>query len=46
MEHTYAVINHCVFDSVIGPCALAWSDRGLVAVQLPEGTAAATERRS
>jgi methylated-DNA-[protein]-cysteine S-methyltransferase len=45
MEHTCAVINHCVFDTVIGSCALAWSDRGLVAVQLPEGTAAATEKR-
>jgi len=45
MEHERAPINHCVFETAIGPCGLAWSARGLVAVQLPEGTVAATERR-
>src|SRR5262249_13692032 len=39
------VINHCVFDTAIGPCGVAWSARGLVAVALPEGSHASTERR-
>jgi len=39
------VINHCVFDTAIGPCGVAWSARGLVAVALPEGSHAATEKR-
>src|SRR5262245_54152094 len=45
MEHERPTINHCVFETAIGPCGLAWSARGLVAVQLPEGTADATEQR-
>ncbi len=36
---------YTVFTTPIGPCALAWNATGLVAVQLPEGTAAATARR-
>jgi methylated-DNA-[protein]-cysteine S-methyltransferase len=38
-------IHHCVFDTAVGPCGVAWSARGLVAVQLPEASAAATEKR-
>jgi len=38
-------INHCVFDTAIGPCGVAWSVRGLVAVALPEGSHSATEKR-
>jgi methylated-DNA-[protein]-cysteine S-methyltransferase len=37
--------HHCVFDSAIGPCGVAWSARGLIAVQLPEADRAATEKR-
>jgi methylated-DNA-[protein]-cysteine S-methyltransferase len=37
--------HHCVFDSAIGPCGVAWSARGLIAVQLPEASRTATERR-
>jgi methylated-DNA-[protein]-cysteine S-methyltransferase len=37
--------HHCVFDSAIGPCGVAWSARGLIAVQLPEADRPATERR-
>jgi methylated-DNA-[protein]-cysteine S-methyltransferase len=37
--------HHCVFDSAIGPCGVAWSARGLIAVQLPEADEARTERR-
>jgi methylated-DNA-[protein]-cysteine S-methyltransferase len=38
-------VQHHVFDTAIGPCGVAWSERGLAAVQLPERDAAATERR-
>lgn len=34
-----------VFDTPIGPCGIAWSDGGIVAVQLPEGDAAGTRAR-
>jgi methylated-DNA-[protein]-cysteine S-methyltransferase len=37
--------HHCVFDSAIGPCGVAWSARGLIAVQLPEADRVATEKR-
>ena len=37
--------HHCVFNSAIGPGGVAWSARGLVAVQLPEADRAATEKR-
>lgn len=38
-------IRHHIFATVIGPCGIAWSARGLVAVQLPEKDPATTERR-
>lgn len=34
-----------VFDTAIGPCALAWSARGIVGLQLPEASAARTGAR-
>ncbi|MEQ9436903.1 methylated-DNA--[protein]-cysteine S-methyltransferase [Hyphomonas sp.] len=34
-----------LFDTAIGPCGLAWSSAGLVQVQLPEASEAATESR-
>jgi methylated-DNA-[protein]-cysteine S-methyltransferase len=45
METDQTVIGHCVFDTAIGTCAVAWNSRGLVAVQLPARDRAATERR-
>jgi methylated-DNA-[protein]-cysteine S-methyltransferase len=45
METDQLVISHCVFDTAIGTCGVAWSERGLVAVQLPARDRAATERR-
>jgi methylated-DNA-[protein]-cysteine S-methyltransferase len=30
-------LGFCLFDTAIGACAVAWSDRGLTGVQLPEG---------
>lgn len=37
--------SYTLFDTAIGRCGLAWSARGLVAVQLPESTEAATRHR-
>jgi methylated-DNA-[protein]-cysteine S-methyltransferase len=34
-----------LFDTAIGRCGVAWSDRGLVGVQLPEGGEAETRER-
>jgi hypothetical protein len=39
------VIGVTRFDTAIGGCGVAWSDIGLVAVQLPEGDDAATMAR-
>lgn len=33
------------FDTALGQCAVAWGARGIVALQLPEATAAATQSR-
>lgn len=35
----------CVFDTPIGACGLAWGERGVVGVQLPEGERDATRAR-
>ncbi|HTP40525.1 MAG TPA: methylated-DNA--[protein]-cysteine S-methyltransferase [Steroidobacteraceae bacterium] len=40
-----ASVHFTVFDTGIGPCALAWSEAGVVAVQLPESAAAETGKR-
>ena len=34
-----------VFETPIGPCGLAWGERGLIGVSLPEPTAEATRAR-
>jgi methylated-DNA-[protein]-cysteine S-methyltransferase len=34
-----------LFATPVGTCAIAWSNNGLVGIQLPEGDAAATEKR-
>lgn len=33
------------FDTALGQCAVAWGARGIVALQLPEATSAATQAR-
>jgi methylated-DNA-[protein]-cysteine S-methyltransferase len=40
-----AAQGFCVFDTAIGPCGLAWGERGIVGVQLPEGDRQATRAR-
>ena len=37
--------HHLVFGTRMGACGIAWSERGVTRVQLPERTPAATERR-
>src|SRR5262249_61973711 len=34
-----------LFETAIGNCAIAWGERGVVGVQLPEGDAARTRAR-
>lgn len=42
---TENAIHHHLFDTAIGRCGVAWSKRGLVAVQLPVSDPAVTEQR-
>jgi methylated-DNA-[protein]-cysteine S-methyltransferase len=35
----------CLFDTAIGACAIAWGERGLTGVQLPEGDPARARTR-
>jgi methylated-DNA-[protein]-cysteine S-methyltransferase len=39
------VQHYCLFETAIGACGVAWSDRGLTRLQLPESSRRATERR-
>jgi len=36
---------YAIFETPIGPCALAWNDEGVTAFQLPEETTDATRER-
>ena len=38
-------LSYAVFDTALGPCAVAWGDRGLIGVQLPESSAPHTRKR-
>jgi methylated-DNA-[protein]-cysteine S-methyltransferase len=40
-----APTGFCLFDTALGPCALAWGERGVVGAQLPEGDKEATRAR-
>ncbi|KAB2915873.1 MAG: methylated-DNA--[protein]-cysteine S-methyltransferase [Hyphomicrobiaceae bacterium] len=40
-----ASVRHCLFDTAIGVCGIAWSDGGVRRLQLPEADRSATERR-
>jgi methylated-DNA-[protein]-cysteine S-methyltransferase len=37
--------HHCVFESAIGTCGIAWSEHGLTRLQRPEADRGATEQR-
>jgi len=37
--------NYTMFDTALGRCGIAWGDRGVVAVQLPQPTEAQTRAR-
>jgi methylated-DNA-[protein]-cysteine S-methyltransferase len=38
-------LAHCLFETAIGPCGIAWTDAALAAVQLPEASEEGTRRR-
>jgi methylated-DNA-[protein]-cysteine S-methyltransferase len=38
-------VHYCLFATAIGECGIAWSERGVIKVALPEGERTATERR-
>jgi methylated-DNA-[protein]-cysteine S-methyltransferase len=40
-----SVQHYTLFDTAIGACGVAWSERGLTRVQLPESDRESTERR-
>lgn len=40
-----SAIGFCLFDTAIGSCGLAWSDRGIAGAQLPEANQEATRAR-
>lgn len=42
---TDSATHYHLFDTALGMCGVAWSDRGLAGVQLPEKDRAATARR-
>jgi methylated-DNA-[protein]-cysteine S-methyltransferase len=42
---TMAAFGYALFDTVLGPCGVAWGAHGLRAVQLPESDAAAARAR-
>lgn len=45
MAGTMERVGYTTFRTAIGHCGIAWTDAGLVAVQLPERSAAATAAR-
>jgi O-6-methylguanine DNA methyltransferase len=38
-------VHWCVFETPLGPCGIAWTAEGLLRLQLPEASGAATRRR-
>jgi methylated-DNA-[protein]-cysteine S-methyltransferase len=38
-------MQYCLFDTDLGACGVAWSERGLTRFQLPEADRSATEKR-
>src|SRR4029079_19570557 len=40
-----AAMHYCLFDTDLGACGVAWSERGLARFQLPEGDQCARETR-
>jgi O-6-methylguanine DNA methyltransferase len=44
-DRSMTAYGFTLFDTAIGRCGVAWSDRGLVGVQLPEGSQMETRER-
>lgn len=45
ISHDTARLGYTIFDTTLGACGLAWGERGIVGVQLPEARAAQTRGR-
>ncbi len=45
MQLVASIHGFALFETVVGRCGIAWNDRGVCGVQLPEGDAAATRAR-
>jgi methylated-DNA-[protein]-cysteine S-methyltransferase len=45
LTETDAPMRYCLFETAAGRVGLAWSERGLTRLQLPESSRAATEKR-
>jgi len=44
-EHGSCNLGCALFETAIGRCGILWSERGIVGVQLPEGSEQATRKR-
>src|SRR3977135_342013 len=45
LTHSSCEQHHHLFGTRLGACGIAWSERGVTRLQLPERTPTATERR-
>jgi methylated-DNA-[protein]-cysteine S-methyltransferase len=45
LAETQAPMRYCFFDTAFGSVGIAWSDRGVTRLQLPEANRQASERR-
>lgn len=45
MQTGNPLVHHCLFETAFGPCGLAWSAHGLVAIQWAKAERAAVEKR-
>ena len=44
-EYPETMSRFAIFETAVGECGIAWSERGVIGFQLPEGDAASTRRR-
>src|SRR4051812_41034546 len=45
MTNTKRQLSYTLFDTALGRCAIAWSDRGVVRIQFPDANDAKAVRR-
>ena len=44
-EYPEAMSRFAIFETAVGECGIAWSERGVTGFQLPESDGASTRRR-